>query len=78
MAKKVFTGVVSSTKMQKTVVVTVDVSKKHPLYGKIVRKSRKFKAHVPENIKAELGKKVEIESCSPISHDKKWVIKGVL
>ena len=78
MAKKVFTGVISSTKMQKTVVVTVNVSKKHPLYGKVVRRNKRFKAHVPENIKAELGKKVEIESCSPISRDKKWIIKEVL
>lgn len=78
MAKKVFTGVISSTKMQKTVVVTVNVSKKHPLYGKVVRKNKRFKAHIPENINVELGKKVKIESCSPISHDKKWVIKEVL
>ena len=78
MAKKVFTGVISSTKMQKTVVVTVSVSKKHPLYGKVVKKNRKFKAHVPENKKAELGKRVIIESCSPISRDKKWIIKEVL
>lgn len=78
MAKKEFIGIVKSTKMQKTAVVVVSVSKKHPLYGKAIRKNKKFKAHVPNNIKVKLDSKVKVESCSPISRDKKWVIKEVL
>jgi len=78
MAKKVFVGKVKSTKMQKTATVIVDMVKTHPLYGKRVKRTGTFKAHVPEKIKLKEGDFVKIESCRPLSKDKKWRILEVL
>lgn len=66
-------GIVSSTKMQKTVVVKVETKKPHPKYKKIIKKVKKFKAHNRlENIK--VGDKVIIESTRPISKGVSWQI----
>jgi len=78
MAKKNFIGKVKSTKMQKTVSVVVNIMKVHPLYGKRMRSTKTFKAHIPEKIKVKEGDFVRIESCRPISKDKKWQVKEVL
>ncbi len=69
-------GKVVSNKMQKTVVVEVARLKKHPLYGKFMKISKKFKAHTEDLIPE--GSTVLIESSKPISKNKKWkVIKRV-
>jgi small subunit ribosomal protein S17 len=64
-------GTVVSDKMDKTVVVKVDRTVLHSKYLKRIKKSRKFKAHDPEN-KAKVGDKVTIEETRPISKDKTW------
>lgn len=73
MAKRVLEGVVVSDKMQQTVVVRVERKVRHPLYGKILRTSKKYKAHDPENL-CKVGEKVRIEESRPISKDKHWVV----
>lgn len=65
------TGRVVSNKMQKTVTVLVERRVKHPLYGKIVTRSKKYHAHVDKNDYQE-GDWVEIQSCRPISKTKSW------
>ena len=69
--RKIRQGVVTSDKMQKTIVVEVLQLVRHPLYGKIMRRSLKLKAHV-ETEQAGLGDTVEIMECRPISKDKCW------
>jgi len=66
-------GVVTSDKMDKTRVVSLDRYIKHPKYHKRYLVSKKFKAHDPEN-KFKLGDKVEIRETKPISKDKRWLI----
>ncbi len=67
------TGVVTSTKMQDTAVVTVDRYEKHPKYGKFIKSSKKYSVHNPENNVQE-GDKVVILETRPISKTKKFVI----
>ncbi len=67
------TGVVTSTKMQDTAVVTVDRYEKHPKYGKFIKSSKKYSVHNPENNVSE-GDKVIIMETRPISKTKKFVI----
>jgi small subunit ribosomal protein S17 len=67
------TGVVVSNKMEKTAVVKVDRTVVHSKYLKRFTKSKKYKAHDPEN-KAVVGDKVIIEECRPLSKDKSWRI----
>lgn len=69
--RKIRQGVVTSDKMQKTIVVEVLQLVRHPLYGKIMRRSLKLKAH-DETEQAGLGDTVEIMECRPISKDKCW------
>lgn len=69
--RKVRQGVVTSDKMQKTIVVEVLQLVRHPLYGKIMRRSLKLKAH-DETEQAGMGDTVEIMECRPISKDKCW------
>ncbi len=71
--KQQMTGVVVSNKMDKTVVVKVDVRMRHPKYHKSYTKSQKYKAHDEANT-AEIGDRVIIESCRPISKDKRFTI----
>ncbi|MBU1016549.1 MAG: 30S ribosomal protein S17 [Patescibacteria group bacterium] len=78
MAKKSFVGKVKSAKMQKTVTVVVDMVKTHSLYQKRVKSTSTFKAHIPEKIKVKEGDFVKIESCRPLSKDKKWRVLEVL
>ncbi len=67
--KKTLKGVVTSDKMDKTIVVLVNRLVKHPKYKKYVKKSKKYKAHDEEN-KHKAGDEVTIEGCKPISKDK--------
>ncbi|MBF0175843.1 MAG: 30S ribosomal protein S17 [Magnetococcales bacterium] len=71
MARRVMQGTVVSDKMQQTVVVQVERKIRHPLYGKIVRRNKKYHAHDPENA-CKVGDVVRIEECSPISKTKCW------
>ena len=66
-----FTGKVVSDKMDKTVVVLVERRVTHPLYGKVVKKTKKFHAH-DENNEYKVGDVVEISECRPISKTKTW------
>ncbi len=76
MPKRVLTGVIVSDKGEKTVVVNVERKVKHPLYGKIIRRSKKYHAHDEANV-FKLGQTVRIEECAPISKLKTWkVIDG--
>ncbi|BCP66861.1 30S ribosomal protein S17 [Thermus thermophilus] len=71
MPKKVLTGVVVSDKMQKTVTVLVERQFPHPLYGKVIKRSKKYLAHDPEE-KYKLGDVVEIIEYRPISKRKRF------
>lgn len=64
-------GVVTSAKMQATVVVRVDRRVAHEKYGKYFTISKKFKVHNPDG-KAKLGDTIEFEECRPLSRDKRW------
>jgi small subunit ribosomal protein S17 len=68
---RAITGTVVSDKMNKTVTVLVERKVKHPLYGKIIRLSKKYHAH-DENNEYQLGDLVVIEECRPISRTKAW------
>ena len=73
MPKRILTGTVVSDKNDKTVVVKVERKVKHPLYGKIIRRSKKYHAHDEGNT-AKAGETVRIEECAPISKNKTWRI----
>ena len=75
--RKTRTGVVVSDKMDKTVVVAVTDSVKHPLYGKIVKRTVKFKAHDEQNA-CGAGDKVEIMETRPLSKDKRWRVTEII
>jgi small subunit ribosomal protein S17 len=75
--RKVRQGVVASNKMQKTVVVRVDRSVRHPLYGRIVRSSRTFKAHDEHN-ECNVGDRVEIRETRPLSKEKRWRVSRII
>jgi small subunit ribosomal protein S17 len=71
MPKRILTGTVVSDKNDKTIVVKVERKVKHPLYGKIIRRSKKYHAHDDANVARE-GQTVRIEECAPISKNKTW------
>lgn len=71
MPKRILQGTVVSDKTDKTVVVLVERRFKHPLYGKIVRRSKRFHAHDEANV-FQTGDTVRIEECRPISKLKSW------
>lgn len=75
--RKTLVGTVTSDKMDKTVVVTVDRVTRHPLYGKVVKVSKKYKAH-DENNEAKMGDTVRICECRPISKDKTYFVQEIL
>ncbi len=70
-ARRVKQGRVASDKMDKTIVVVTETRVPHPTYGKIVRKSTRFKAHDEKN-EAKIGDIVRIMECRPLSRDKRW------
>jgi len=71
MPKRVLTGQIVSDKNNKTVVVLVERKVKHPLYGKIIRRSKKYHAHDEAN-EFKAGETVRIEETAPISKNKTW------
>jgi len=70
-------GIVISDKMDKTIVVNVERQFKHPLYKKIVRRHKKFKAHDEKN-ECKIGDTVEIIEHRPISKNKKWALNRII
>jgi small subunit ribosomal protein S17 len=74
---RTLTGTVVSDKMNKTVTVLVERKVKHPLYGKIIRLSKKYHAH-DENNEYHTGDLVEIKECRPLSRTKSWIVSVLL
>ena len=70
-------GVVTSNKMQKTVVVTVERQTRHPLYVRVVRSSKNFMAHDEKN-QCQIGDTVRIEETRPLSARKRWRVVEVV
>ncbi|MBF2018600.1 MAG: 30S ribosomal protein S17 [Hydrococcus sp. C42_A2020_068] len=77
MAVKERVGVVVSNKMEKTVIVAVENRSPHPKYGKIVVKTKKFKAHDEEN-RCREGDRVRIRETRPLSRTKRWIVTEIL
>ncbi len=77
MARKVLSGRVVSDKMEKTVVVEVERTSQHRLYGKVLRRSKKYMAHDEEGASKE-GDWVRIEECRPMSARKRWKVIEVV
>ena len=75
--RKVRIGKVVSNKMDKTIVVAVENHVKHPLYGKIVKRTYKLKAH-DENNECQIGDKVKVVETIPLSKDKRWRLVEVV
>jgi small subunit ribosomal protein S17 len=74
--RKVREGIVASNKMEKTVVVNIERRVEHPLYGKVVLRSNKFKAH--DEIGCDIGDRVEIMETRPLSRDKRWRVTRII
>ena len=70
------TGVVTSNKMTKTVVVEISRTFRHPLYRKVVHLSKRVKAH--DELGCQIGDKVQIVESRPISRDKRWVVESIV
>ena len=75
--RKTRVGIVTSDKMDKTVVVTIKNRVRHPLYNKIVNDTVKYKAH-DENNECGIGEKVLIMECRPYSKDKRWRVVEIV
>ena len=70
-------GKVISDKMDKTIVVSVENNVKHPLYGKIVKRTYKLKAH-DENNECKVGDRVRVMETRPLSKDKRWRLVSIV
>ena len=70
------TGVVTSNKMTKTVVVEISRTYRHPLYHKVVHSSKRVKAH--DELGCQIGDKVRIVESRPLSRDKRWVVEEII
>ena len=75
--RKVFQGVVVSDKMDKTIVVLVEDRVKHPLYGKVMTKASRIKAHDEEN-SAGIGDRVRVMETRPLSAQKRWRLVEII
>jgi small subunit ribosomal protein S17 len=75
--RKTRIGRVVSDKMDKTIVVAIETKIRHPLYGKIINTTTKFKAH-DENNEAKINDKVSIMETRPLSKDKRWRMTGIV
>jgi small subunit ribosomal protein S17 len=76
-ARKQRIGVVTSNKMQKSVVVSVERRVQHPMYGKFVKKTKKFMAHDETN-DCKIGDVVRIVETRPLSKNKCWRVSGIV
>ena len=70
------TGVVTSNKMTKTVVVEISRTYRHPLYKKVVHSSKRVKAH--DELDCQIGDQVQVVASKPISREKHWVVESIL
>jgi small subunit ribosomal protein S17 len=70
------TGVVTSNKMTKTVVVEISRTYRHPLYKKVVHSSKRVKAH--DELDCQIGDEVQIVASKPISREKHWVVESIV
>ncbi len=70
------TGIVTSNRMMKTVVVEIARTYKHPLYHKVVHARQKIKAH--DELGCAIGDKVMVVECSPISKEKTWMVQSII
>ena len=75
--KNELTGTITSDKMEKTVVVTVERLEKHPVFQKYIRRRSKYKAHDEKN-ECKVGDRVLIRECRPLSKDKSWRVVSIL
>ncbi|MCS6843657.1 MAG: 30S ribosomal protein S17 [Caldilineales bacterium] len=75
--RKTLVGVVTSDKMDKTVVVEVERMTRHPMYGKVIRRHRRFMAHDEHN-QCRVGDTVRILESRPLSRHKRWVVESIL
>ena len=76
-ARKTRVGLVVSDKMMKTVVVSIERRVQHPVYGKMVRRTKKLKAHDEQN-EAKTGDTVRIMETRPLSKDKRWRVVEII
>ena len=76
-SRKTRTGIVVSDKMEKTVVVSIERRVQHPVYGKMVRRTKRFKAHDEMN-EAKTGDTVRIMETRPMSKDKRWRVVEIV
>ncbi len=70
------TGVVTSNKMTRTVVVEVSRTFRHPLYRKVVHSSKRFMAH--DDLGCQVGDQVQLVECRPISKRKRWMVEKIV
>lgn len=75
--RKVLIGKVTSNKMDKTIVVEVETSVKHPIYKKVIKRTYKLKAHDEENV-CQIGDIVKVMETRPLSRDKRWRLVEVM
>lgn len=76
-SRRVLRGQVTSDKMAQTIVITVTRTKQHPLYGRTMKSSKKYKAH-DEHGEAGVGDTVEVMACRPISKEKSWRLLRII
>ena len=75
--RKRLSGVVTSDKMDKTITVTVMTTKRHPIYGKVMSLSKKYKVHDEKN-EANVGDRVQIIESKPLSRHKRFALVSIL
>ena len=75
--RKTLIGIVESNKMDKTIVVRVEDSVRHPIYKKTVKRTYKLKAHDEENV-CQIGDKVKVMETRPLSKDKRWRLVEII
>ncbi|MEW6565885.1 MAG: 30S ribosomal protein S17 [Spirochaetota bacterium] len=76
-SKREFVGIVTSDKMDKTIVVSIVSKTLHPLYKKYVTRTKKVKAH-DENNEAKMGDRVRVVECRPVSKEKCWKLAEIV
>ncbi len=75
--RRTLIGIVTSNKMDKTVVVVVNRRFQHPIYGKFIQRRKKYMAHDPQNA-CDMGDRVMIEESRPYSRRKRWLVKEIV
>lgn len=75
--RRLLVGTVTSDKMNKTVVVAVQTAKRHPVYDKVIRSVKKYKAHDELN-ECSIGDEVQLIEARPLSRHKRWSVKTII